>query len=1397
MKTLKFVISFLLVISLIIGGYPGIIDANSANENCDWPMFGNNPARTSYSSCGPVSSELELLWSTDISDHEFSSPIVVDGKLFIASIRTDINDTGYAFCLDSTNGKVNWKKRIVTDFGSLVTPAYDNGKVLFLSSPDLTLEKISDADRKNCFVVCFDADNGKIEWKFKSGAPFLLGSPLIDDGYAYFNDYSGGYYSYSMKRGSKKWKTGHQTCAASMSASKGKLYCVDMDGYLKSIYTKSGKIARKGPKINKEGRCSNPIVHDGVVYVGSDKGYMYAYDSVSFKKKWEFKTEEGIWAQPSIYEGKLYFSTGHPSDSSFSALFGDYKTHCLDAKTGKEIWNDKVERTLQSPSISGDFVYVPSGNSFKMYNRKTGSLVWSHSVNAWYYSSPAIADNKVYIASNDGTVQCFGAPPISPTSIDFGKVTPDEKATEHFTITSLEPSKTTYKISSKSSWIKVSQSSVKLSTKQKKIITVSVDYNKLSKNTKNNSGTITVTWGKQVKRISVHAYSKPEGDGGVNDFSACDGWNELGANNINSNSIVEECNPLSAVLELDWKREIIIDDIKHNNSLYCFDDMILFQGSDLHNYKLKDGSHNWSTEGEGLAFSSSAHIYGNIYFGNGKGIKSVNSETGEVAYEKIINDSLFNIDTMVAQPKPSIFDESIYFSYENSIFSLQNNDKKLRKIYTDTENSTLFTHPIVTDKHIIFRDGGLIQALDRVSGKKIWSFSCPDDEYIGDMAVSGNRLFLNQYPEKDEDEPDQFSTIICKDITTGRQEWRYKLDELVFGEFAVDEKFIYFGSAGGKVYCMPVDRDRIQWTKRVDSPIYEAPILSGDGLFITTTNKDDDSGKVYRLKKADGEVTWEYEFEGVPVANPVVSDGRFIIMTEKDEDDESAILYSFKGFPLGDPSIIEATPENIEIEIDDSVTLDVKVKDENGYKLSEIDLTFTSSDESICTVDEAGKIVAVEIGECEITVQHADITDTVNIKVVDRINPTFEKLIDFEIIDVDDLPTKEIQINNLSVKPITIKISGADQWLILDHYRFELISKGSGILQVSFDPTEIPLGMDLECVLKVDWGYGEAEIVVRAKVKGPGVSPNQIEAGEIELDEVVTEEISLNNTASTWIDMKVSSDSDWLTVDPVEFTLKKMGSEKIGISIDTRGLFLGNEYNGVVRFEWRKGGFIEVPVSFTTPADDVAPTITILPIEDQIVATECEILIETDEVCIVMIGETEAVLNEEETHYVATVPLSPAPSINEFEVTATDMAGNESKETIEVKNIDKLVVTMQIGSNVMTVRGEEKPIEPAPTVISGSTMVPVRAVSEAFGAQVDWRAETKTVIITLGESIIILSVNSTDAYVNNEPTKVEPPPQLISGSTMLPFRFIAEALGATIDWNGETKTITITKLIMP
>ncbi|MEZ4813438.1 MAG: copper amine oxidase N-terminal domain-containing protein [Caldisericia bacterium] len=306
-----------------------------------------------------------------------------------------------------------------------------------------------------------------------------------------------------------------------------------------------------------------------------------------------------------------------------------------------------------------------------------------------------------------------------------------------------------------------------------------------------------------------------------------------------------------------------------------------------------------------------------------------------------------------------------------------------------------------------------------------------------------------------------------------------------------------------------------------------------------------------------------------------------------------------------------------------------------------------------------------------------------------------------------------------------------------------------------------------------------------------------------------------------------------------------MKDQKLSISVNTEGLRLGKTYTGNIVLSWRKVVTLKFEVTFVTPPYNIPPVITDIEVGELVNASDCQIRITTNEPCVVMVGEIEAIdpLTEpgepesededEETEdtdpidedsdtpqpsdetpdpiikdpvedverseyvYIATVPVEAAPSINEFEIIATDMSDNETRTSISVTNLFELIVTMQIGSNVMTVSGEEKNINPPPTVISGSTMVPVRAVSEAFGAEVEWVASTKSVIITLGDSTIILYVNSEDAMVNSVAKKVSPAPQIVSGSTMLPFRFIAEALGAEVGWDGDTKTITMTLKMEP
>lgn len=96
-----------------------------------------------------------------------------------------------------------------------------------------------------------------------------------------------------------------------------------------------------------------------------------------------------------------------------------------------------------------------------------------------------------------------------------------------------------------------------------------------------------------------------------------------------------------------------------------------------------------------------------------------------------------------------------------------------------------------------------------------------------------------------------------------------------------------------------------------------------------------------------------------------------------------------------------------------------------------------------------------------------------------------------------------------------------------------------------------------------------------------------------------------------------------------------------------------------------------------------------------------------------------------------------------------------------------------------------------PTVVDGRTMVPVRAIFEALGAAVDWDAAAKTATGTTAETTVVMQIDSQTAYVNGEAKTLDVPAQLLNGSTMVPARFISEALGCEVTWYQPTQTAAV------
>ena len=97
-----------------------------------------------------------------------------------------------------------------------------------------------------------------------------------------------------------------------------------------------------------------------------------------------------------------------------------------------------------------------------------------------------------------------------------------------------------------------------------------------------------------------------------------------------------------------------------------------------------------------------------------------------------------------------------------------------------------------------------------------------------------------------------------------------------------------------------------------------------------------------------------------------------------------------------------------------------------------------------------------------------------------------------------------------------------------------------------------------------------------------------------------------------------------------------------------------------------------------------------------------------------------------------------------------------------------------------------------PRTINGRTMVPLRAIFEAIGATVDWDNATQTVTSIKNNITIKLTVNNSTMYVNDTPVTLDSPACLIEKRTLVPVRAIAEAFNLTVEWDGITNTVIIT-----
>lgn len=145
---------------------------------------------------------------------------------------------------------------------------------------------------------------------------------------------------------------------------------------------------------------SSPAVANGVVYVGSGDGNVYALKASTGTKFWSYATSGAVASSPAVANGRVYVASSNGN------------VYALKASTGALLWSYTIGGLVtSSPAVANGVVYVGGGsgnNSVWALNANTGALLWSYTTGNEVNSSPAVANGVVYFGSSDNNVYAFG-----------------------------------------------------------------------------------------------------------------------------------------------------------------------------------------------------------------------------------------------------------------------------------------------------------------------------------------------------------------------------------------------------------------------------------------------------------------------------------------------------------------------------------------------------------------------------------------------------------------------------------------------------------------------------------------------------------------------------------------------------------------------------------------------------------------------------------------------------------------------------------------------------------------------------------------------------------------------------------------------------------------------------
>ncbi|MFZ5643286.1 MAG: copper amine oxidase N-terminal domain-containing protein [Bacillota bacterium] len=176
-----------------------------------------------------------------------------------------------------------------------------------------------------------------------------------------------------------------------------------------------------------------------------------------------------------------------------------------------------------------------------------------------------------------------------------------------------------------------------------------------------------------------------------------------------------------------------------------------------------------------------------------------------------------------------------------------------------------------------------------------------------------------------------------------------------------------------------------------------------------------------------------------------------------------------------------------------------------------------------------------------------------------------------------------------------------------------------------------------------------------------------------------------------------------------------------------------------------------------------------------------------------LLEETLSMLPE---HVKRVIPESYIRSVvnEENKKIETLIANIIKEETSRISDKIYVLIDRELKKQIKVYNGDIRIIfDVAPQIKNERLLVPFRSIAESLGANVGWNGEKQQVIFSKGDKDIVLTLDSNTVIVNGKSVKIDVPPTVIEGRTMVPVRFLGEYLDMNVKWQPDWQMVTLEK----